>query len=716
MVLGRGTDYNVVAGGGGLVLPDGGGAYGSRAVFTGFGVENFTLPGDVPTVIGDGSGPIFTLGEGSSIKNFNLEHNGGLGPVVPLIDSPNNINGGTYDPRNIAIASEDKSGITIDRVSIIDPDFDYGIVLVDSLADAGDSFSATFNNVTVSGVSSDGAVIDVTGDESSTTSRGGFGVDVTGSRFNMTGEDGLEVRSTYFDNSSLFIARTKANFNTDDGFVLEQDHGRSSVRLEVISSTANNNGSYGFYIDDVVANSGPATTIFNGATASFNGDSGIYFEEEATYAGGTGDALFMMHNIVAYGNSDYGVYVDREAAYARYGDARLSFWNVSASNNGDDGIQLGREAAYSRYGDATATFSRITASFNGSYGIYIEESGAYAQYGNATVMFHYISASRNSDSGLRIGDHGAYAGVTSTTSSLSINGNAIFIARHIGTVHNGQEGFGIGDSTSGSAAFAHHGAATAMFNNITSNNNGDYGLVIHGYGAFAGGENDNAFFSLTDSQLNGNGLSGFHIVSTAAQANNGGNATTIIDPVQANNNGKFGLYFERYGAYSIDGNATLIMDKVTAYSNVSTGIKFYYAGAKSLTGNARAHLTSITASYNGDYGLYFADEGAYALTGSAFFGLTRGMFNYNSKHGLYVDNEVADAVGGNATAIINGVAAIGNGWGGSVTGSGIYLGSEGASARDGSASMTFTGLTLTGNANHGLIIQNEGAETKGTGW
>jgi hypothetical protein len=665
--------------------------------------------GDRPTVLGDGNGPTFTMGENTMVAGFVIM-NQDVGGAAVNITGP--ATGNTYDVSRAGIASENKSNLVISD-NVFD-NVTYGAVLADTLTSANDAFIADIANNEFNECEEDGLVIDTIG------ASGTFDVSVTGSEFSRNDGYGLYVDARTYDYASLCIDDVTADQNSDSGIFVNMEDNEEAVSLTMTNITANlNEGNAGVYLDEIHAY-GDATTTIDGLTAINNEGYGMY-AYKAAYAE-DGDAFFSLSNVEANLNDEGGIqatyaawagdvgnatatFTNITASYNYYkglysyfgayaengGDASLTLSNVTTNNNGSQGVYFYEGGAYAGYGSATAALDNITTNFNGYDGLYFYYDVAHAGDGDAVVTMDNITADYNNEVGIYIGDTGAYS---------RMGGDAFFTMTNVQANNNYYQGvyFEYG------AAYASYGSATAVLDHITTNFNYYDGLYFAGYGAYGYGWDANVSFTMTNVEAIHNDESGIWFYYGMAYAHYG-TATAVADTITANYNGYEGFYAD-YGAYSGgNGDASFSMTNVTANNNGESGIFLYYHGAYAANGNATAVFDTVTANFNGYYGIYndYAFAATYDGDATATFNNVTASYNQDGGIWAYYYGAYSDDAG-NATLTMTNVVANYNGE------SGIYFEyGPAAYAYDGDATVVIDNLTVSYNGEYGIYFAEEGA-------
>ena len=387
------------------------------------------------------------------------------------------------------------------------------------------------------------------------------------------------------------------------------------------------NGAYGTY--------GDAFFMISGGHFYGNGLSGIYFDDMIAYARGTdaggsyfgdGDATALIFNVDSMYNSEYGLYVGQAGAYSQWGDAFVSITNSDFSYSGQSGIYFDSYIAYAEYGDATAIIDPTFSSYNGGYGLYVGNWGAYAQYGNATMWIDGFTAYSNDEDGMYFADGMAQAR----------GGDATAVLRDVYSAYNTGSGF----YTDGYGAYAISGTAMAAVQGSDFYGNTESGMYIsdslaqsYGYGG------ENAHTVITQTRFSHNGEYGLFLGEFGAYAAMSGSATFFMDKAAFYSNGDTGFFTEEAWAHNAEhgGDVMASLISVTASYNGAgssdgEGIYTQY-GVYGYGGYAVVLMSGITTRYNYDSGIYFDDHVAKSYIGDAFVSISHVVTTYNGRTG-----------------------------------------------------------------------------------
>lgn len=747
---------------GNLVLPYGVGVFGSGTSIEGYGGKRYdaTTP---PVVLGDGTAPVFTMSENSTVAGFFIQNPGGgagafgltafnpppTPPITGPVPSPNGL--GDYDVSRAGIAAVNVSGLTI-RDNFF-ANVSYGAVIVDTLTDEDDAFVADVigNDFDVTGAAYDGLVMDTRG------ASGTFDVFMGDNIFNNNGSHGLFVDARYYDRAFLTIDGADASFNGGSGMYLNMQYNGDVAQLVMRNIDADENDTDGIYIQGVTSY-GDATAMFEDVGAYGNYWDGIHF------GGGVasldeGNALLQMTDVGAWYSHMGDGFRFGFGAVTPDGNATVLFRMVDASFNGGHGMYF-EDGAVAGYGNATFVVRDAYAWENGyswegptyGSGIYIDGYGSFAVHGEATFAMNRVDASYNCGHGVFVGADAARAdygdaGVLIENSVANDNGS------YMGADYWSGFYFGSGLEQE-TIAHACYGDADTVFYNVIADDNGTYGIFSAGWGAYAAYSGD-ATLVMDEVETSYNGLGGIHFLGGAMTTGSGltlgpavgipvefvpsGDATVLMTDITANWNGgeDSGIHFGHAVALAgggtvnvipgpaapngngivpiVGGDATAIFDDIEAMHNAGDGLYLgWLGGAQAFGGNALFQMTDVNAISNGLNGIFFGQIGASALGGDAGFYVGRVNANHNGQSfpgsGItfnLLNFTVAHASGGDATAVFEDVEANHNGL------YGIFVFSSGAVASGGDALFEMRDVTASYNMAGGIHITGSGAVAGG---
>ena len=343
-------------------------------------------------------------------------------------------------------------------------------------------------------------------------------------------------------------------------------------------------------------------------------------------------------------------------------------------------------------------FDSVTAEYNGRYGLYFDYDAVQA-YGDATFIINGLTASYNGEDGMYIHQYAAYS---------TDDGDAYFSLHDAFLYANGASGFYIGEHYG--AAHAADGNATAIFDDVYSGYNADYGLYFGGYVAYA--DHGNAIASFENLYVVYNGDYGIMFKEAGAYSDSEGFAYFGMSNAYFDANGTAAnVHFDEHGAYAVDGQAFASFYDIDSYNADEAGVYFTGYGAYSAISDAYFSWNGFNAYYNGDSGVYFRTDVAHSAgDGNAVVTFDDWVLYANGERGAYFREYVAYASGdGDAWLMMDDVYARLNGQ------DGLYFDDQAAWADAGSATALFSGITAINNADYGVIFQDDVAYAETVG-
>jgi putative surface-exposed virulence protein len=393
-----------------------------------------------------------------------------------------------------------------------------------------------------------------------------------------------------------------------------------------------------------------------------NGDSGL---------GIASNGIVTLNNLTANDNDNVGVYVDNTDATTAKA-VILKGTNVF-NNNIFDGLEV--------YSQGAITTSNITAMFNGD-GVTLDNCNEVisdvcdTDSAQSVTMNGFNNISDNDNSGLTVYSRGAIK-----VNNLKANSNG----------STGAELDNSWDNAVGTLALTGYG--------ITSENGGDYGLLIYSTGAV----------TLTNLTANNNSYAGVRILNdfnSLAPAN-----VTITGINLFNDNGDHGLQIDAYG--------TVLLNNVTANDNGNPGTA--YGAYIRNDGGSMARPVTLNGinNFNGNEsgGLSIESLGAITVSKITANGTTAGdgaildnnanvftvpltilgygVFNNNSGVGFSIDS--------NGMITLANLTANNNG------GDGAHINNYKIPAASAGVNVTLTGVNIfSGNGSEGLTVYSDG--------
>ncbi len=524
----------------------------------------------------------------------------------------------------------------------------------------GTTSNLTLKDMTVKNSKSDGIRFKATKglliDSVTVDNNGGYGIilnDVKGSAEikNCTISASGNIGFAAYNCEKVNISSTKSTGNKSDGVRFNKG---TSVKLNKV--TANSNGGYGIIASDI-----SNTVTVTGCTAKENTTIGI-----AAYTCGT----VTMASATASKNKTDGIRVNSTNNVMV--DASTS------TNNGGYGIVF-------NIINKSVTVSGCTATGNTGIGI-----GAYSCV-DATVTAS--TSTDNKNDGVRF-NKGTSAKADKVTANNNSGYGIIFnIVKSgvtiTGCTTTGNTGIGMATYSCGNTTVTaststdnkndgvrFNTTASVNADNITANNNVEYGIILNEVSG------DSTIKNCIANENTDNGIAlykcGNVTMSSCSSANNGTDgvrfstaALVKLDNITSDNNGGNGIIFDGV-------KKTITVDKCSANGNKDTGIAFYSCADVSLTSSTStkntndgfrlnetkaATVASINAKSNGGYGIILNDLIYGAVldkckaskngdTGLAMFDCkditvksatitVNGSKKKNSGHGIYVYDSTA---------------------------------------------------------------------------
>ena len=280
----------------------------------------------------------------------------------------------------------------------------------------------------------------------------------------------------------IYYAQACSNGGEWGGNGIEINKGATAItgRAALVFSniTASSNTSNGISIlTGAAVSAGDAYVYLSSIAAERNGYSGIGIYSYGAHAV-TGNATMTLINIDANNNADYGIEITRAAATAA-GNALLDIQNIGASGNRDGNGLYISDGARSTTGEARVNILNVVANDNRGYGIYIA-SGARSEDDSASVALIDVYA---------IGNRVWWGGGIwfHHEAAKSIWGDASLTLSNVNALSNGMNhGIQFSAGTPEYAVDSAFGVASLYFNEVTANNNDQYGIYFQ-HGMFRAG-------------------------------------------------------------------------------------------------------------------------------------------------------------------------------------------------------------------------------------